>query len=300
MALKRPIKQRDTMMKQKLAGVVMTLAGVTLLAVPQAPAQSFNYVADDLVLNFRATSTTGFPAGNDLEVNMGPISTVAAFTGTETVIAGGLSGLLQTVFPTALSGGTVGFSADAADAPGTTGTIWLTRAASAPNTPGATPVQVDYSTANPVNNKINNIGTGANAGTILSQGVAEVTAATSGNSFQSQAEAGATSANEAKINFGGNINILAANGGLIESIQTGSGPVYEALWEQPTDDGANPGGGTSLGPDVYLGYFTFKPNGEVDYTSALSAVPEPSTYVLLAATGLLAFAFRRQIRSLLA
>jgi hypothetical protein len=280
----------------KPKAIMIAVAGASLLVASQAQASnSFGYSADDLVLNFRDTANL---TGNDLEINLGPISVISALTSEETVVAGGAGGLLQTVYSTALSGGTIGFSADAADTSGTTGTIWLTRAESAPNIQGANPLQVPYSNATAVNNKINNIGAGANGGTIVSQGVAEVVGATSGNSYQAQAEAGTSAANQAKITFGGYISLLPANGGPIESIQTGSGPVYEALWEQPTSDGANPGFGTSLGPDVYLGYFTFNPNGEVDYTPA--SVPEPSTYVLFGLTGLLGLAFRRQIRSVFA
>jgi hypothetical protein len=267
--------------------LLIAVAGVSLLAASHAQAaNTFGYATDDLVLNFRNTANIG---DNDLEINMGPISAIAAFTGTETVIAGGPSGLLQTVYPVDLSAGNVGFSADAADAVGTTGLLWLTRAESAANTPGANPVMVPYSIANPVTGMINTIGLGANAGTILSQGVAEVTGSTSGNSFQAQAEAGTSANNQAVINFGGELSIADSKGGLIESISDGTDPVYEGLWKQPTS--------TSGGSDSYLGYFTFQPNGEVDYTSA---VPEPSTYVLLAVTGMLAWAFRRRIRALIA
>jgi hypothetical protein len=87
--------------------------------------------------------------------------------------------------------------------------------------------------------------------------------------------------------------VTDSNGGNIESLQSGSGDVYSALWAVPSTQ-AN-------ASDTYEGYFTFKSDGEVDFTAAgLSAVPEPSTYGLIAGLGLLGLAFRRQLRSVIA
>jgi hypothetical protein len=58
---------------------------------------------------------------------------------------------------------------------------------------------------------------------------------------------------------------------------------------------------SKTGVDVYEGFFTFKTDGEIDFTTAtVSAVPEPATYGLLAGLGLLAVAMRRQFRSMIA
>jgi hypothetical protein len=272
------------MTKQK--SILIAVAGASLLAASQVRAQSFGYSADDLLLNFRNTAST---TADDLEINLGPITGLSSYYDTQVVSAG----LLQTVYGGAPSASlAIGFSAAAADASGTTGTLWLTRADSTPGTaPTAGSAQQEFSTQNLVAAKIANIGTGANAGTILAAGEATVPGSTSGNSYQAQGEqsTAAGASGQATINYGGDENIAASKGGNIESIQTGSGTVYEALWEVPVT-------GTA---DTYLGYFTFNANGAVDYTS-VSAVPEPSTYALFAATGLLALAFRRQLRSWIA
>jgi hypothetical protein len=114
---------------------------------------------------------------------------------------------------------------------------------------------------------------------------------TSSYSYQAQGEANSSTAGQGSITFGGNESIVARDGGAIETIQNGSGNIYESLWEVPASD-------TVGGADTYLGYLTFQPNGEVDFTG--SAVPEPSTYVLLLLTGVFGWVFRRQARSLVA
>ena len=261
--------------------IMAAAAGVSLLVVSQARAQSFGYSADDLILNFRNTASV---TANDLEVNLGPISTYSTFQGTEIVAP---ASLVQSVYGAPSASVPIGLSATAADASGTTGTLWLTRADS---TPGSTPAFVSaqqvFSAQNLVAARIANIGTGADGGTILASGEATVPGSTGGNSYQAQGEqsTAAGASGQGTINFGGDENIAASKGGNIESFQNGSGPVYEALWEVPA-------AGTS---DTYLGYFTFNTSGQVDFTSG-TTVPEPSPYALFAATGLLALAFRRQL-----
>jgi Ca2+-binding RTX toxin-like protein len=265
----------------------MALAGASLLAVSHARAQSFDYSADDLLLNFRDTAST---TENDLEVNMGSITGVEALASPEVVAS---ATLVQSVYGVPSGSDPIGFSAAAADASGTTGTIWLTRADTTPGTaPAAGSAQQFFSAQNLVAARIANIGTGADGGTILASGEATVPGSTTGNSYQAQGEESTVSggAGQGTINYGGDENTAASKGGNIESIQDGSGTVYEALWEVPVS-------GTA---DTYLGYFTFDPSGEVDYTPAVSVVPEPSTYALFAATGLLALAFRRPLRSWIA
>jgi hypothetical protein len=131
-----------------------------------------------------------------------------------------------------------------------------------------------YSAQNLVAARIANIGVGANAGTILAQGEATVPGATSGNSYQAQAEQSSSSEAQLIINFAGDENIAPSKGSNIESVQNGSGAVYEALWEVPVT-------GT---PDTYLGYFTFQPSGEVDYTSA-SVVTQPPAILSIVPNG---------------
>src|SRR6202034_2621210 len=143
------------MTKQKT--FMIAVAGVSLLTASHARAQSFGYAADDLLLNFRnaASITT-----DDLEINLGPISAIAALQGTKIVVP---ASLVQTVYGTPSASILIGFSAAAADASGTTGTLWLTRAET---TPGAIPTtesaQQVFSAQNLVAARIANIGTGAN------------------------------------------------------------------------------------------------------------------------------------------
>ena len=261
---------------------MIAVAGVTLLAASQAHAQ-LGYSSDDLLLNFRDTANV---TGNDLEVNVGPISAFVAFDGTEVVAS---STLVEDVYGAPSDSVPVGFSASAGDF--TSGSLWLSRADTTPGTaPTSESSQAALSTQQLVVTDINNIGTGGNAGTSDGSGAAIVIGATSGNSYQAQGEENNTAAGQAIINFGSHENVAASKGGNIEGIQDGGGAVYEALWEVPV-------GTASSASDTYLGYFTFDPNGEVDYTSA---VPEPSTYVLFAVAALFAWAFRRQIRPLIA
>ena len=273
------------MNKQK--SIMIAVAGVTLLAASQVRAQ-LGYSADDLLLNFRNTANV---TGNDLEVNAGPISTLAAYQGpTEVLVA---SSLVEGVYGAPSDSVPVGFSASAGDF--TSGTLWLSRADTTPGTaPASESSQAALSTQQLVVTDVNNIGTGGNAGTSDGSGAATVTGATSGNSYQAQGEENTTVAGQAIINFGSHENVAASKGGNIEGIQDGSGAVYEALWDVPV-------GTSSSTSDTYLGYFTFDADGEVDYTPAVvTVVPEPSTYGVLAATGLLALALRRQIGSLIA
>jgi hypothetical protein len=267
--------------RYNLSWIIPVVTGAALAAAFQAQAQSFNYSADDLLLNFR---NTALPTANDLEVNLGSISSFSSFQGTEIVAS---ASLIQSVYGTPSSSLPIGFSASAADASGTTGTLWLTRADTTPGVAPTTPSgQQVFSAQNLVAARIANIGAGANGGTILASGEATVPGATTGNSYQAEGEQSSAvgPAGQGTINFGGDQNIAASKGGNIESIQNGGGPVYEALWEVPVS-------GTA---DTYLGYFTFNPTGSVEFTGA-TAVPEPSTYALFAASALPVLAFRRRI-----
>jgi hypothetical protein len=56
----------------------------------------------------------------------------------------------------------------------------------------------------------------------------------------------------------------------------------------------------SAGHVTYVGDFTFNSDGTTDFSTAPSAVPEPSTYGLIAAAGLLLLAMKNQVRRYLA
>lgn len=268
--------------------LAMTGAALVLASQAQAANPTDTYAADDLLLNFR---NPGNITGSDLEVNLGPVSSL-----TSGVVA--TSALVEGVYGTIASGNTVGLSASAADASGTTGQLWMTRALSSldlatgptvANSGYSSPAQALFSTQNPIAVRIGNIGTGYDNGTVVSGfgNAATVPGATAGNSYQAQAEQSISATGT--INFGAE-SLAASKGGTIETIQNGSGNVYEALWDIPV---------TGTAPS-YEGYFTFKTDGEVDFTGAPSAVPEPATYGMFAGIGLAALAMRRQIRSLIA
>jgi hypothetical protein len=281
------------------------VAGASLLYVFQAHAQLSTYSQDDLLLNFRDASTTTDP---DVVVDLGNASTfvgdIAGLSGGTAVLdtvtgvtptsgytvlfsagSSGGTGLLGE-YSTPASGNAIGFSAAASDQ--TSKTIWITSEISSPSLTGNTaPVQSSAINQGKTVNDIAGIGAGAVAGTAFSGGTAGSTAlVASGGTHSYQTEAEASVALPAVISYQGS---QSTGSGAIESSQTGGGDVYEALWEVPLTPGS----------PVFEGYFTFAPSGEVDYTT-VSTVPEPSTYALLAATGLLAWVFRRQVRSLIA
>jgi hypothetical protein len=104
-------------------------------------------------------------------------------------------------------------------------------------------------------------------------------------------EGSATFGGGTLINYNGAEPTDNFDGGLLEatSAQGTGSKIYSLLWEYNENSGV----------DTYLGYFTFNgANDELDFTSTVAAVPEPSTYGLLAASGLLALALRRQFGSL--
>ncbi|HEY3856415.1 MAG TPA: hypothetical protein VGO67_18680 [Verrucomicrobiae bacterium] len=245
----------------KQQSLLIAAGGALLVASTAARAQSFTYAADDLLLNFRnAASITAA----DLEVNLGQVSDLTSFQGSKVVVP---ASLIQSVYGSPSVSMPIGFSATAADASGTTGTIWLTRADSTPGSqPTVASAQQVFSAQNLVAARIANIGTGAAAGTVIASQQSTVPGATTGNSYQAQAEQSSAQEAQSIVNFAGGENIAASKGSNIESVQDGSGTVYEALWKVPV-------AGT---PDTYLGYFTFKPTGEVDFTSP-GVVPQPPT-----------------------
>jgi hypothetical protein len=182
------------------------------------------------------------------------------------------SALIQSVYGSPSESLPIGFSAAAADTSGTTGTIWLTRADSTPGTqPAVASAQQLFSAQNLVAARIANIGTGANAGTVIVPGESTVPGATTGDSYQAQAEQSSAQESQSIVNFAGDENITASKGSNIESVQDGSGTVYEALWKVPV-------AGT---PDTYIGYFSFKTSGEVDFTSAGAVAEAPALNIVL-------------------
>jgi hypothetical protein len=299
---------------------MIAIAGASLLASSQAFAQ-LSYSSGDLLLNMRNEAAINPVSGSDLEVNVGTVSSLEALPqGAELVTPTLVS---ATFGSTALNNGTIGLSASGvtSGSTGSSATLYLSRYDDTPGYSPADPVNGDSvesgqqaaGTQGQTFTRISNIG--GLAGTSVTDSAYQtfaaetVSASTSGNSYQSQGEHGTSASGQAIIDFNTTQGTGANVGGTIENSQVsnvnannsgdynGNGglgaTVYEALWEVPPGNA----GSTS---DTYLGYLAFLTTGEVDYYSAVSAVPEPSTYGLLAGLGLAALALRRQVRSMIA
>jgi hypothetical protein len=293
----------------KKQSVMLALTGAALVAASQAQAQTFNN--QDLLLDFRNTAAISSPNVTVDEGNVGSfVSAVAALPGsggystavldtgtgfTATTAAGLQAGFSYASLASAVAGSAIGFSAAAED--NSSETLWLTRiqTSSTYGFPTKQSVQQGAATQGQTATAIANIGEEF-AGLNLDQtqlGGSGVNAQSypSGDnySYQTQGE-GAGTPNI--INYNGNQNTAAPAGGVLEIPKPSTGSSYLALEEVPV---------LTTGADVYEGFFTFKSDGEIDFTTAtVSAVPEPATYGLLAGLGLLAVAMRRQFRSMIA
>lgn len=294
----------------KKQSIILAVIGAGLVAATGAQAQ-VNYNDNDLLLNFRNSSTD---SGNDVEVDLGNVSSfvsaVAALPNETAVLDSGAnyntssyapqfsgSTLISTVGGSSqTTAAEIGFSAAAENVNGSgnaANTLWLTRQITTSQLQsGGTPSvqagnQPQDATANDIENIGGEAGSPANFGT--------------GTEFSGSVNGGVVSDNDPEsyhslaksigspdvINYG---NTVAGTGANPLEATPSAGTVYEALWETPA---------AGEGADTYLGYFTFYQDGEVDF-SEVSAVPEPSTYAVFAATGLLVVALRRQFRSLIA
>jgi hypothetical protein len=279
------------MKKQTL---MAAMAGAALLTTLQAQAQ-ITYNNGDLLLNFRNT-TIAPGTGPDVVVDLGTIANFSGLTGVTDLGNGSLynAGDLVTAFGSgnmanvgfSVAGSTKGVSGYT---PATAYFVSINEASSSTyNSSSAYPLststysstrETDFSTA------INNVGDGAaglDGSAFLSPlGTSPTaTAVKEGSSaFDYDKLASVSPSTAITYNSG-------ATAGSMESAQ------YAALWDVPQS-------GTGA---AELGYFTFNDTtGDITYTSDISsAVPEPSTYGLIAGIGLLALAFRRQLRSVIA
>jgi PEP-CTERM motif len=286
------------MTKQK--SLMVAMAGAALLAASQAQAQlSPAYTTGDLLLNFRNTANL---SAADLTIDLGSVSTFAAIPGgTYDLNSGGsalpsittvdsalssvafTAGELQTAYGSSLTGIALSGAALTSDSDFVTRSQTSTAAGSK----GSSGVQSQNTFANAVGNTgAGASGLDATTATSLDNGNRGASVA-SAQSFSYEAQATHSSS---VINWNGAFVTTTAGGGTMETAGLSSSAVYAGLW---TSDQAGDAG-------TDLGYFTFNPNGEVDFTSLnpVSAVPEPSTYGLIAGVGLLAVAFRRQLRVL--
>jgi hypothetical protein len=282
-------------MKKQTLMVILT--GAALVAASQVQAQVTPYSVGDLLLNFRDTSST---TPSDVTVDIGNYSTfLSGLTQGETVDLVGSSGVISSsqltgIVGTPSSTAQIGFSAAGGFLAGGTGpsakyTLFLTRVIGGPDASGSdlTPSGQQGNAAQKtfVTSEVGQIGTGYNNGTQIGTANAASVASGAAGSYQLIGVDGSGTLDYQ------NQSTVPGNGGAIEAVQSGAGNVYSALWAVPSTLASQ--------SDTYEGYFTFQTDGEVDFTAA-SAVPEPSTYGLIAGLGLLALAFRRQLRSVVA
>jgi hypothetical protein len=287
--------------------IMLAVASASLIAASQAQAQIATYNDNDLLLNFRNSSAD---SGSDVEVDLGNIGSFLTTVGSgNTVVLDSGTGYNTSTFTTQFTGASlistvggsgqtdaseIGFSAGAENLSGTaspsTGlnTLWLTRqiTPSQESTGGTASFQGSAAAQNKTAQDIADIGFEASSGgdgTVLT-GAANAGVVLDSDTLSYHTLA-STTASPDVISYNGSVTGTGTSP--IEATPS-SGAVYEALWEVPV---------SGAGSDTYEGFFTFNQNGEVDFTE-VSAVPEPSTYALLAATGLLALAFRRRLRSL--
>jgi hypothetical protein len=286
---------------------MLAMSGAALVVAFQAQAQQTSYSDEDLLLNFRSINSASPP---NVTVDLGNVNTFLA----SVVSAGGMAVLDTVGGVTPTPGFTdvqfsaaallpaigtpsttlpIGFSAGAAQA--SSSTLWLTRTISGPNLSGTglTPSGGQTASAQGATALIiGDIGQGYNSPNGTQLGSGNAATVSSGNSLSYST---LTIDGTGAMSYNATQTITPGAGGPIEGVQTGSGTIYEALWQ------VNPLANTrSAVNDVYDGYFAFLPNGQVDFYSAVVAVPEPATYGLLAGVGLLAVAMRRQFRSLAA
>ena len=265
---------------------LIPLLGITSLALSglTSYATAFNYNNGDILLDF---SQNG--AGSaDFEVDIGSLANLTsealAAGGTVVLSSGAVQGytlaqlsgnfanynnLSLSVFGTATGAGTGGADQDYFSKKRNTITIQ-----------NATPNDITASTANTGGNDVLGVlgypsGTGIlNYGGITAN-VAEIPFGDA-NSY--------TTKGNTALNAINNVNTIRNT----TSASFASGSIVSDLFEY---DGA-----TSANKAVYEGDFTFNSDGSLDFTTSASAVPEPTSYGILAAGGLLALSLKNKFR----
>jgi len=263
-------------MKRFVSKTMLAAVGCALLS------QAAQAAPDDLVLGF---TLSGAP--NDYIVNLGPGSGIGAGGGAVVDLTSGFgfsSATLISTFGSAnvangLNMGVVGGAATGL--PGQD--LWVTqvRAGGAGNaaTPGSAlqgALTSSGSSGSPFPN-------GVLSGTGLTAGNGTTFSAADASSFTS-------------LIYNGNPNFVGTMGGLSPAGTTAGSVVYEDLYRE-VDQGGGRGG--LQGNWAYQGYLTLDLSGGTSqlltFTPAAVAVPEPSTYGLIAGAGLLVLSLRRQL-----
>ena len=259
-------------MKRFITQALLLAGGVTLLN------QAAQANPDDLVLGF----TLG-TANNDYIIDLGPGSTIGVGGSSTLNLSGdGFSAASLTSssgFGANLSGVTMGVvGGKATGLPGQD--LWLTQVRSGagnPALPGSS-LQGASITGGPGNGSP--FANGILNGTALTAGNGTLWPRTDPSSFSTEIYGSPSFVTQVGINPGGTI---------------GSGPLYEDLYQEVDAAGAR---GSLSGHWTYQGFFTFDPTADtLTFTPATVAVPEPSTYGLIAGAGLLIVALRRQFTS---
>jgi len=296
--------------KSKLCAWVLTAGSLTISSVA-ANAQNAFHAPSDLVLTFQNPGgATG--ATQTVMVSLGNVSTVFRDGGSFTSI--NIASTLSSTFgatwydTTTLWAGAVGFR-------GTSSTSTLLLESDPHQTLYVSKARTSVGTAGSANSAISNIP--LNAGTGITSGI---------NSVKNQMEtlgttaqfAQATSAsfiddqnpfsspgvqNAAYSNISGGVQGAFGAGNLGSSVLGASGTVELALdlyrIQTRNDVSGQYGFGEAVNTGAYLGTLTINQGGDVGFSVASAAVPEPSTYAQAAvALAIAAFFIARKRRKL--
>jgi hypothetical protein len=256
---------------------ILSVAGLALTAV-SGHAQTFQYNTGDLILDF---SEAGYA---DLEVDIGSLSSLnnAAQSdgGTFQINQYNVTSQLLGNFNSSASGVTFTVIGGAGVA---NADDYLTLKRTSPGVQNATPSDWTASKGNSILSQIGGITSGITtwSGNNAADPVANTATAAL---IPSSASASAQYVDSFTYHKSGLTGYTGVN---IGNTLSGSSVVSDLF------DYAELGGATKA---TYEGYFTFNTDGSLDYTTGVSAVPEPKSFGLLAGAGLLAVAFRNQCK----
>jgi hypothetical protein len=265
--------------------VIIGAAGLALSGL-SARANSFSYSNGDLLVDFSQSGAS------DVEVDLGSLSALqaqATAAGGTVDLTGAANGYTLAQLNSAFAGNYdgVSFTAFGTLTGSNPATDYLSQKRLDPGTQTTAPADFGKSKNNTVSSLVLGL-VGYPSGTgILNY-------------------SGATTANVAVIPTAG---ISAANSFTTKSVATGGLiPSTSSSIKNTTATGFTSGDG-SIVSDLYQyngagvasqavfeGDFTFNGNGTLDFSYPTAAAPEPGAYGVLAATGLLLVAVRRQIR----
>jgi len=264
-------------MKKQLIPIV-GVAGLALTGL-SAHAQVFNYTDGDILLDFSQSGGT-----HDVEVDLGSLASLDSQSGGSTVQLANFSSQLTTA---GLNVSSLAFSVFGIN--NSVGTLWLSQ-----TQPGANPITApnDLSATSQaaVQSKVLGIlGSdgfgGFNVNGILPWSAAPANAGP--NNTATTAIIPTSSHSSYTYLAGAGWSGAPSNPKNTTPASFTSGSITSDLFQfDPTGNTAQPSG--------YEGYFTFNSNGALDFTSV--AVPEPGTYGLVGAGGLLALTLRNQLR----